>query len=223
MREALAEHVPVVAGGGAADHAAVAVEQRFVAERVGVGDVVHFERDEAVRHAGGQLLLERLAPMNSPFSMRTNRVEARLERRVVARQVAAPHPVRLLDAQRFHRAHADHADAEFARRRQRSRRTGRSHTRSGNAAPSRARRRSSRAAHRRRWRSPTSMTCPVSHGKDALSSGASVSLASTSRACGPASTKQPRAPVTLRSMTEPSGRQAASAGSRSRSARPRRR
>ena len=44
------------------------------------------------------------------------------------------------------------------------------------------------------------MTWPVSQGKDALSSGVSVSLASTSRERGPASTKQPREVVTLRSV-----------------------
>ena len=42
-------------------------------------------------------------------------VEARLERRVLARQVAAPHAIGLLHAQRFHRAHAGHADADAPR------------------------------------------------------------------------------------------------------------
>ena len=47
----------------------------------------------------------------------------------------------------------------------------------------------------------------MSHGNDALSSGTSVSFASTSRDRGPATTKQPRAPVMLRSRTDPSRRQ----------------
>ena len=60
-REALAEHVAVAAGGRATDDAPVAVEQRLVAERIRVGHVVHLERDERVRHARGELPLERLA------------------------------------------------------------------------------------------------------------------------------------------------------------------
>ena len=48
------------------------------------------------------------------------------------------------------------------------------------------------------------LTWLVSHGKLWLSSAVSVSLAMTSRARGPATTKQPRLVVMLRSCTEPS-------------------
>src|SRR2546429_7851107 len=51
--------------------------------------------------------------------------------------------------------------------------------------------------------SPASMTCAVSQGKEALSSGVSVSRASTPRDLGPASTKQPRGVVMVRSLTQP--------------------
>ena len=45
-RKTLAQHVPVAAGGRAADDAAVVIEQRLVAERVRIGDAVHLERHE---------------------------------------------------------------------------------------------------------------------------------------------------------------------------------
>ena len=89
-------------------------EQRLVAERIGVGHAVDFERDEAMRHAGCQLPRERRLADELALVHAHEAVESRLERRVVGREVGAPHPVRLLDAQRLHRAHADHADAELA-------------------------------------------------------------------------------------------------------------
>src|SRR5512145_1512124 len=57
-REALPEHVPVEPGRRPADHPVLRVEQRLVAERVRVGDAVHFERDEPVWDPGSELALE---------------------------------------------------------------------------------------------------------------------------------------------------------------------
>ena len=117
-RQALAQAVPVVARGGAADELAIGRENRLVAERVGIGDAVHFERDEAERHAVLLLLLERLAAGERALVHAHEAGQPGLERRVVARQVAAPHAVGLLHAQRLHRAHAGHADAVLGARRE---------------------------------------------------------------------------------------------------------
>ena len=65
--------MPVVARGRATDHRAFRVEQGLVAERVGVRDAMHFERDEPVRHALRQLPLERLLADEVAFVQRTKR------------------------------------------------------------------------------------------------------------------------------------------------------
>ena len=60
-----------------------------------------------------ELPLERLLADESSLVHAHEAVESGLERRVVGRQIAAPHAVGLLEAQRFHGAHAGHADAEL--------------------------------------------------------------------------------------------------------------
>src|SRR5262249_37861815 len=106
--ETLLHRVPVVAGGGPSDHAASFVEQWLVAERIGIAHFVHLERDEAVGDSGGQLSLEGFATNERALLYAYEAVEARLERRVVGSDVAAPHAVGLLEAQRFHGPHAHH-------------------------------------------------------------------------------------------------------------------
>src|SRR6185436_13632532 len=112
-RKALAEDVSEAAGGRAADDAPLAVEQRLVAEWIRIGHVVHLERDERVRYARRELPLERPATDEIPLLHPHEAPEPGFERRVVAREIAPPHAVGLLEAQRFHGPHPDHADAEF--------------------------------------------------------------------------------------------------------------
>src|SRR5688572_12948892 len=112
-RKALAEYVSVAAGGRATDDAFFAVEQWLVAERIRVSHVVHLERDERLRHARRELPLERVATDEIPFLHPHEAPEPGFEGCVVAREIAPPHAVGLLEAQRVHGPHADHADAEF--------------------------------------------------------------------------------------------------------------
>ena len=77
---------------------------------------MNLERDEAVRNALRELLLERLLADERPLVHAHEAVESRLEGRVVGREVAAPHAVGLLHAQRLHGAHAGHADVELGAR-----------------------------------------------------------------------------------------------------------
>src|SRR5260221_787582 len=98
-REALLQHMPVAAGGRAADHGVIGPEDRLVAERVGVRDAVDLEREEAIGHAGGELFLERLAADERTLAHSPQAIEPSLELRVVALQITPPHAVGLLEAE----------------------------------------------------------------------------------------------------------------------------
>ena len=89
----------VVAGSGPSDDLAASIEQRLVAERVGIGDAVDFERDEPLRDAAGELLLERVLADEGTLLHPHETIEAGLERGVVGCHVATPHAVGLLHAQ----------------------------------------------------------------------------------------------------------------------------
>ena len=112
-REALPQHVAVVAGGGAADQRALPSNIGSLPSGSASVTPCTSSVTKRLRHAGGELLRERLPADELALVHAHEAIEAGLERRVVARQVAAPHAVGLLHAQRLHRAHADHADAEL--------------------------------------------------------------------------------------------------------------
>src|SRR5256885_12662809 len=69
--ETLAEEVAVIARGGAPDHPAGPVEQRLVAQRIGVGYAVHLQRHEAVGDPTRQLLRseEHTSELQSPCNL----------------------------------------------------------------------------------------------------------------------------------------------------------
>src|SRR5581483_11913112 len=113
-REALAQAMAVVSRGCPSHDAASRLEKRLVAERIRSVHLMHLERHEAVRDAGCELSLERLPPYERTLVHAYEAIEARLERRVIGRQIGAPHAIGFLHAKRFHRAHPDHADAVLA-------------------------------------------------------------------------------------------------------------
>src|SRR5882757_10691869 len=65
--QALAQGMPIVTGGRAADEIALGIEQRFVAEGVGVRDAVYLEGDEPIRHSVLELLLKSLLADEGPL------------------------------------------------------------------------------------------------------------------------------------------------------------
>src|SRR6202011_3201054 len=90
-REALADAMSIITRCCASNYTAVSIEKRLVAERIGVRDAMYFERDEPVRHAGSQLLLELCLADEVALVHAHEAVETGLERRVVRRHVATPH------------------------------------------------------------------------------------------------------------------------------------
>ncbi len=74
---------------------------------------MNLERDETIRYTGGELPLQRFAPDEGALAHPHEAIEPGLQRRVVARQVTAPHAVGLLQAERFHGPHARHTDAKL--------------------------------------------------------------------------------------------------------------
>src|SRR5882757_2641208 len=111
--QALAQGMPIVTGGRAADEIALGIEQRFVAEGVGIRDALYFEGEEPIRHSVLELFLEGLLADEGPLVQSYEAVKSRLVWRVVGAQVRTPHAIGLLEAQRLHGAHAGHSDAEF--------------------------------------------------------------------------------------------------------------
>src|ERR1700674_3333982 len=97
-RKALAEDVPVVTGGGAADDRTASVKERLISQWVSIADVVHLERNETVRYTACALLLKRLFADERTLVHTHEPIEARLKGRVVGGHVAAPHAVGLLHA-----------------------------------------------------------------------------------------------------------------------------
>src|ERR1700736_3233710 len=89
-RQALADAMSVITGCSAPDYVAIAIEQWLVAERIGVGDAMHFECHEFVGHAGGQLLLELFPADEVALVHAYEPVETGFERRVVGRHIATP-------------------------------------------------------------------------------------------------------------------------------------
>src|SRR4030081_1645597 len=103
----------VVAGRGAADDRAFAIEQRLVAQWIGIRDTVNLESDEAMRYSRLLLLFEGLFADKRTLVEAYEAVQSRFVRRVVGGEVAAPHAVGFLEPQGFHRTHARHPDVEF--------------------------------------------------------------------------------------------------------------
>src|ERR1700730_16229071 len=85
--QTLAQRMPVVTGGRAADETAFGIEQRLVAKGVGIRDAVYFEGDETIRHSALDLLLEGHLADEGALVQSHEAVQPRLVWRVVGAQV----------------------------------------------------------------------------------------------------------------------------------------
>src|ERR1700674_4161027 len=99
--EALAQRVAVITCCGATNDVVLQIEQRFIAESIGILDVMNLEGDETMRYARRQLLFKRFFADEGSLVETYEAVQTRFVRRVVGGQIATPHPIGLLEPQRF--------------------------------------------------------------------------------------------------------------------------
>src|ERR1700733_9713136 len=81
-REALLQRVCVVAGRCAPDDNTLAIKEWLIAERIGICNIVHLERDETIRHAARELPFKGLAADKAVLVHAHEAIETCLEGRV---------------------------------------------------------------------------------------------------------------------------------------------